>query len=199
MGRASTARSTRVLALSLSAVVGTLAFTASPASANPGAVDSTTSTRSTVAVQEPAADEAYTKFIVGFTKDAANATPKGRANAWGKAARDQGVTVKELRTLATGGTLIGADKPLSGQAAEDFMAAIAASGAVHSVEPDARMRAALTPDDTRYGEQWDFTAANGMRIPGAWDVATGTGVTVAVIDTGITAHPDLDANVLPGL
>ena len=37
-----------------------------------------------------------------------------------------------------------------------------------------------------------------MRIPGAWDVATGTGVTVAVIDTGITAHPDLDANVLPG-
>ena len=87
--------------LSLSAVVGTLAFTASPASANPGAVDSTTSTRSTVAVQEPAADEAYTRFIVGLTKDAANATPKGRANAWGKAARDQGVTVKELRTLAT--------------------------------------------------------------------------------------------------
>jgi len=106
--------------------------------------------------------------------------------------------VKELRTLATGGTLIGTDKPLSGEAAEDFMSGIAASGAVNSVEPDARMRAALTPDDTRYSEQWDFTAANGMRIPGAWDVATGTGVTVAVIDTGITAHPDLDANVLPG-
>ena len=37
-----------------------------------------------------------------------------------------------------------------------------------------------------------------MRIPGAWDIATGTGVVVAVIDTGITAHPDLDANILPG-
>jgi serine protease len=198
MGSASTARTTRVLALSLSAVVGTLALAASPVSANPGAGSSTTSARSTVAVQEPASEEAYTRFIVGFTKDAANSTPKGRANAWGKAARDQGVSVKELRTLATGGTLIGSDKPLSGQAAQDFMAGIAASGAVNSVEPDARMRAALTPDDTRYSEQWDFTAANGMRIPGAWDVATGTGATVAVIDTGITAHPDLDANVLPG-
>ena len=37
-----------------------------------------------------------------------------------------------------------------------------------------------------------------MRIPGAWDVSTGQRPTVAVIDTGITAHPDLDANVLPG-
>ena len=37
-----------------------------------------------------------------------------------------------------------------------------------------------------------------MRIPGAWDVSTGSGSTVAVIDTGITAHLDLDANVLPG-
>ncbi|WP_251045710.1 S8 family serine peptidase [Arthrobacter sp. ISL-5] len=166
MGSASTARTTRALALSLTAVVGTLAFAASPVSANPGAVDSTTSARSTVAVQEPASGEAYTRFIVGFTKDAANATPRGRANAWGKAARDQGVSVKELRTLATGGTLIGADKPLSGQAAEDFMAGIAASGAVHSVEPDARMRAALTPDDTRYSEQWDFTAVNATGVAG---------------------------------
>ncbi|KAF1013906.1 MAG: Extracellular basic protease [Stenotrophomonas maltophilia] len=32
----------------------------------------------------------------------------------------------------------------------------------------------------------------------AWDKATGTGVVVAVIDTGITNHPDLNANILPG-
>jgi serine protease len=164
-----------------------MAFAPAPAFATPDAGDSTA-----------ASGETYTKFIVGYKAGAANATPNGRANAWGKAAQEQGVNVKEIRTLATGGTLIEADKALSGQAAQDFMAGIAASGAAESVEPDVRMTFALTPNDPRYAEQWDFTATNGMRIPGAWDVATGTGVTVAVIDTGITAHPDLDANVLPG-
>ncbi|BAS10098.1 peptidase S8 and S53 subtilisin kexin sedolisin [Arthrobacter sp. Hiyo4] len=46
------------------------------------------------------------------------------------------------------------------------MAEIAASGSVDYVEPDARMMAALTPNDPRYGEQWDFTGTNGMRVPG---------------------------------
>ncbi|MGX9900274.1 S8 family peptidase [Arthrobacter sp. SA17] len=78
------------------------------------------------------------------------------------------------------------------------MTELAASGAVAYVEPNARMFASLTPNDPRYSEQWDFTATNGMRIPGAWDISTGTGVNVAVIDTGITSHPDLNANVLPG-
>nr|WP_285836723.1 S8 family serine peptidase [Micrococcus luteus] len=37
-----------------------------------------------------------------------------------------------------------------------------------------------------------------MRVPGAWDRTTGSGATVAVIDTGITSHPDLERNVVPG-
>ncbi|RAX44865.1 peptidase S8 [Arthrobacter sp. AQ5-06] len=200
MGRSSIRRH-RILALSLAAAVGTLAFASSPVFATPEDGDGTAAGPAAVqgtAVHDVAAGEAYTKFIVEYKETAANATPNGRANAWGKAAKSQGVKVQELRTLATGGTLIEADRALSGQAAEDFMAEIAASGSVDYVEPDARMTVALTPNDPRYGEQWDFTGTNGMRVPGAWDVATGTGVTVAVIDTGITAHPDLDANVLPG-
>lgn len=189
------------MALSLAAAVGTLAFASTPVFATTEAGDGSApgpAAAQTATVQVAASGEAYTKFIVVYKETAANATPNGRANAWGKAAGSQGVTVKEVRTLATGGTLIESDKALSGQAARDFMADIAASGAVDSVEPDARMTVALTPNDPRYSEQWDFTATNGMRIPGAWDVATGSGVTVAVIDTGITSHPDLDANVLPG-
>jgi serine protease len=37
-----------------------------------------------------------------------------------------------------------------------------------------------------------------MALPTAWDTADGSGVTVAVIDTGITNHSDLNANVVPG-
>ncbi|MBG3851849.1 S8 family serine peptidase [Xanthomonas hortorum pv. carotae] len=57
----------------------------------------------------------------------------------------------------------------------------------------------LTPNDTRLSEQWGFgTTASSINVRPAWDTATGTGVVVAVIDTGITSHPDLNANVLPG-
>ncbi|MGO4120105.1 S8 family serine peptidase [Arthrobacter sp. YAF16] len=194
MGSASL-RKSRVLALSLAAVVGTMTLAVTPVLAAPGTGPVATEN---VPAPDVNAGEAYTQFIVSFKKTPGNATPNGRANAWGKAAKQQGVSVRELRALATGATLIASDKPLSDQAATDFMDSIVASGAVNAVEPDARMTAVLTPNDTRYGEQWDFTGANGMRIPGAWDVSTGSGSTVAVIDTGITAHPDLDANVLPG-
>ncbi|WP_235347451.1 S8 family serine peptidase [Arthrobacter sp. SPG23] len=37
-----------------------------------------------------------------------------------------------------------------------------------------------------------------MRLPGAWTATKGAGVVVAVVDTGITSHPDLNANILPG-
>lgn len=192
-------RTSRVLALSLAAVVGTMAFASTPVFAAPGDPgDSGDAGSGTAFVQNVEAGESYSKFIVGYKQGPANANASGRANAWGKAAKQQGVSVQEVRTLATGETLIQADKALSGQAAKDFMTELAASGAVDFVEPDAIMKISLSPNDPRYGEQWDFTAANGMRIPGAWDVSTGAAATVAVLDTGITSHPDLDANVRPG-
>ncbi|QOF04486.1 S8 family peptidase [Xanthomonas campestris] len=76
---------------------------------------------------------------------------------------------------------------------------IAADPSVEYVEIDQIMYPTLTPNDTRLSEQWGFgTTASGINVRPAWDTATGTGVVVAVIDTGITSHPDLNANVLPG-
>ena len=61
------------------------------------------------------------------------------------------------------------------------------------------MRRTLTPNDTRYNEQWHyFEATGGINAPAAWDKSTGTGVVVGVIDTGYRPHADLAANLLPG-
>ncbi|WP_458111545.1 S8 family peptidase [Arthrobacter sp. R1-13] len=190
-------RTPRVLALSLAAVVALMALAGAPATGDPGNGGGGDSAGDAF-VQNVSPGEGYSEFIVEYKDGPSGATPGARANAWGKAARAQGVSVHEVRSLATGATLIAADKALSGQAAKDFMTELAASGAVTYVEPNARMSASLTPNDPRYSEQWDFTATNGMRIPGAWDISTGRGVNVAVIDTGITSHPDLNANILPG-
>ncbi|MGO4775660.1 S8 family peptidase, partial [Lysobacter sp. 2RAB21] len=103
------------------------------------------------------------------------------------------------RRLAIGADLVKADKKLDRADAETLMRQIAADPNVDWIEPNARMYPTLQPNDTSYNRQWGFNDADaGIKAEQAWDRATGEGVVVAVIDTGITAHTDLDANILPG-
>ncbi|WIH05638.1 S8 family serine peptidase [Xanthomonas translucens pv. graminis] len=104
-----------------------------------------------------------------------------------------------LRRLAVGSEVIKADRPLDRTEAEALMRQLAADPNVESVEIDQRMTIALTPNDPSLSNQWAFgTTSAGINVRPAWDQATGTGVVVAVIDTGITSHPDLNANILQG-
>ncbi|MDV0436841.1 S8 family peptidase [Xanthomonas sacchari] len=104
-----------------------------------------------------------------------------------------------LRRLAVGPEVVKASRPLDRAEAETLMRQIAADPNVEYVEVDQRMTIALTPNDPRLGDQWAFGTTNaGINVRSAWDKATGDGVVVAVIDTGITSHPDLNANVLQG-
>jgi len=54
---------------------------------------------------------------------------------------------------------------------------------------------ATAADDPLLPDQWGLWTIN---APTAWASSTGTGVVVAVIDSGSGPHPDLDANLLPG-
>ncbi|ANB17022.1 Subtilisin [Dokdonella koreensis DS-123] len=115
-----------------------------------------------------------------------------------------GAEVKHLRTLATGAQLVqveGSRTRLTraDDLAREVMIAFARNPAVAYVEPDRLMRATLTPNDTNWSGQWDlWEATAGINAPGAWDIATGTGVRVAVIDTGITPHSDLSGQTVGG-
>lgn len=64
-------------------------------------------------------------------------------------------------------------------------------------EPNYLKTIAKTPDDEFYPFQWHFEA---MNLPAAWDITDGTtgDVTVAVVDTGSLAHPDLQGVFVGG-
>lgn len=73
------------------------------------------------------------------------------------------------------------------------------------VEPDRWMTATALPNDPRLDEQWgtqDQDEADGgysVRAEGAWAITTGSeDIRVAVLDTGITAHPELDDRRVAG-
>ncbi len=65
---------------------------------------------------------------------------------------------------------------------ERLLRAVADDPRVVHAEENAVYTASFVPDDPRYGEQWSLPM---IGAPAAWDVATGKGAVVAVIDTGI--------------
>lgn len=59
-------------------------------------------------------------------------------------------------------------------------------------DPIGDIRPQLVPDDTYYQQQYHLHSVTGVNVPGAWDISTGSGVKIAILDTGIECrHPDL--------
>jgi serine protease len=149
-----------------------------------------------------AADANYTdRIIVKYRTAPATAAAQGAQTRGAEvAAQRLGLAMSRVRTTALGSQVLRVDRRLSMSEAERLAAEIAANDAnVEYAEPDRIMRRTLTPNDTRYNEQWHyFEATGGINAPAAWDKSTGTGVVVGVVDTGYRPHADLNANILPG-
>jgi len=149
-----------------------------------------------------AADAGYTdRIIVKYrsapaTSEAATTQMRGTELP---AARF-GVQLNRLRTTALGSQVLKVDRRMSLAEATQLAQDIAASDpSVEYAEPDRIMRKTLTPNDTRYNEQWHyFEATAGINAPAAWDKSTGSGVVVGVVDTGYRPHAELAGQILQG-
>ncbi|MGO4504632.1 S8 family serine peptidase [Dyella sp. 2YAF14] len=144
--------------------------------------------------------------------------------AGGTRAAPRTLKVSYARKLATGADLVHIDRALSAGEAATLIRQIAADPAVAYVESEYMLQAVedLRPDgamafgapnDPNYAVyQWDYLAPNGAgffdralsanvanwgaaNIQQAWALASGSGVTIASLDTGVTNHPDLNLSL----
>ncbi|TDK33998.1 S8 family peptidase [Luteimonas terrae] len=117
------------------------------------------------------------------------------------------------RKLATGHELVRLAHGLDRVEADALVRQIAADPNVKSVSVDrfrqiASVQPAYVPNDPDFQEyQWHMRAPDGgatfdggpnrggANVPAAWDLSDGEGITIAVLDTGISAHPDIDTSL----
>lgn len=77
--------------------------------------------------------------------------------------------------------------------------AAAADSAVSAAERVRVYRHQWIPNDTMWTQQWALgSGVGGIRAPQAWDITPSGSVAVAVIDTGMRSHPDLDNKRMSG-
>jgi serine protease len=129
-------------------------------------------------------------------------------------ARTAGVGMKSVRAIAGDASLLALDSALPLSEAKAVAARLARDSAVEYAEPDIMLKKLVTPNDTRFFDwQWNLfaptsiytgavtgggtpipaPATGGANLPLAWDATTGhSSVVLAVIDTGIVNHQDLN-------
>jgi serine protease len=190
--------------LALGSSFAMAAANAPTAKVNMGAINTDTQFNRFIVRFKANSDESRSAAMLQKSLDGASVRANqmiqaSRAQQGLKAANTKPLKVSHVRKMSLGADVITSSQKLDRAGTEMLMRQIAANPNVEYVEIDAILRPTLTPNDTNYSSQWGFQDADaGIRANQAWDVATGSGVIVAVIDTGITNHSDLNANIVAG-
>ncbi len=135
----------------------------------------------------PVAGGPGSRLVVRF---AAGAAPAQRSDAL------------SAQGLAADGTAVAASPetvtvPVAAADVASALAALQADPRVESAQVDHSRSVAAWPNDPLLEYGWPYVALT--ELPRAWDATRGSGVVVAVLDTGVSAHEDLAGALLPGI
>lgn len=108
-----------------------------------------------------------------------------------------GIQIAQGHEIATGFQVLTA----KGMTSEQLAAQISQLDEVEFAEPDELRKINASTNDPVFNKQWYLqnTQASSSNFSAAWEMGTGARQTiVAVLDTGITDHPDLRNKLVPG-
>ena len=123
------------------------------------------------ATTEHVPDEILVKFKPGAREDAINKI-------------NSDYRTSDKSTLLSGTKVL---KISSNKTVEEMVEAYSSLPEVEYAEPNYIAHAFMVPDDPLYSYQWhlDNDVYGGIHMEPAWDISTGSGVVVAVLDTGV--------------
>jgi serine protease len=132
------------------------------------------------------ADDATARYIVHVEEGMATPSVMAHSQRSAPVVRRP----KRIRSLAAGGELVELTAAQAG--------ALATAPGVIAVEEDIMLTRASTTD-ALWNHQWYMHDAKvGIDAEVAWTMTRGAGAVVAVLDTGVTPHPEFDGQLLPG-
>lgn len=144
---------------------------------------------------------------------------------WSSQYKQAPPVLTRVRRLGVGADLVRPSRILTQGQVDSLVQQLKADPNVAHVEPNLMLKAirstastvlapgATVPNDPNFKVQWHMRAADGtlervepdtsitapnrggIDVIPAWELGDGEGITVAVIDTGITQHPDLDLSL----
>ena len=140
------------------------------------------------------------RLIVRLRDREGNVTTDSHAARVGQLGSRLGVSLQRLRGMSGNALVVQLSRMQSRDEAAALARQLAQDPDVLYAEPDLRMVPLRIPNDTAYAQQWHyFEAVGGINLPAAWDRTVGSSnITVAVIDTGLVAHPDLAGRTVAG-
>lgn len=99
-----------------------------------------------------------------------------------------------VEDLGSGFVAVEVEEPLSATEAE--VALDSRPDVAADVEADLPILPEMVPNDPYLGSEWGLSTSVGISPYSAWDLTNGSGVVVAVVDTGVDiSHADLNPNV----
>jgi serine protease len=150
----------------------------------------------------PRAERPITQLIVKYKNDTAQTFSSfGGASKLALSARRNPQRLIYKRQMSGLAHVVELAQPLARAEAIAVAERLKMDTNVEYAEIDEWMYPTFVPNEPYYSfYQWNLKAPDlaigGTNLPTAWDLSRGHGVVVAVIDSGIANHPDLNANVL---
>ena len=142
------------------------------------------------------------RFIVTFNK-MATLDQDRRMQLLDNIVKEYSSDASFVREMFDGSYVVTLDPPVPAEKVPSLRGTLESKAEIAYADIDRVQYSTASPNDDLYQEQWHLHNEkdnHGVDAEGAWDTgATGEGTVIAVVDTGITDHEDLNGKVLDGL